>query len=399
MRYSRRQVLRGVLATGALATLPEALLACAASPGTTTATQSAGPAASPAPFATAVNPSALATATGSAESAVDPSALSAAQASAASAAWAEVEAAAQKEKTIAYYTFASDRPLVAMFKADYPWANVNFSFLTHAQAESKFLTEHRAGSNIGDVVVALPSDLPPLVAAKAAASTTVPNDLLTLTDLRDANNYLHPINQVLYVYGFKPSPGLNPPADIFHLADPVWKGKLVFDSPTAGGPAATVLASRRTLWGDTKWRQWLQGLAANNVQLTQSASTTITAVVQGARPVGIDGYQDIALQPAGTRVVAGFYQDPVSVPTCAVINQNAPHPNMARLFVNWLLSPKVQAYYASVGRSPTANIETPFSLDKILPQGFTALSSTQMTNWNTNSQSFIDIYKQYWPAS
>jgi iron(III) transport system substrate-binding protein len=397
MKYSRRQMLRGALATGALATLPEVLLACAASPGTTTATQSAGPAASPAPFATAVNPSALATASGSAQPAVDPSASAAAQASAASVAWAEVEAAAQKEKTISYYTFASDRPLVAMFKADYPWANVNFSFLTHAQVQSKFLTEHRAGSNIADVLVALPSDLPPIVAAKAAATTTVPNDLLTLTDLREAN--LHPINQVLYVYGFKPAPGLNPPADIFHLADPLWKGKLVFDSPTSGGPAATVLASRRKLWGDTKWRQWLQGLAANNVQLSQSASTTITAVVQGARPVGIDGYQDIALQPAGTQVVAGFYQDPVSVPTCAVINQNAPHPNMARLFVNWLLSPKVQAYYASVGRSPAANIETPFSLDRILPQGITVLSSTQMADWNASSASFIDIYKKYWPAS
>jgi ABC-type Fe3+ transport system substrate-binding protein len=398
MKYSRRQVLRGTLAAGAFATLPEILLACASSPSTT-AKQAAGSSASPAPFATAVNPSALATGSASPESEVDPPALSSAQASAASATWAEVEAAAQEEKTIAFYTFASDSPLVAMFKADYPWANVNFSFLTHAQAESKFLTEHRAGTNIADVVVALPSDLPPITTANAAAKTTVPNDLLTLTDLRDANNYLHPINQVLYVYGFKPASGLTPPADIFHLADPAWKGKVVFDSPSSGGPAATVLASRRKLWGDTKWRQWLQGLAANNVQLSQSASTTITAVVQGARPVGIDGYMDIALQSAGTGIVAGFYQDPVSVPTSAVINQNAPHPNMARLFVNWLLSPKIQAYYAGVGRSPAANIETPFSLNKILPQGYTALSSTQMTDWNTDPKSFLDIYQQYWPAS
>jgi iron(III) transport system substrate-binding protein len=368
MRYSRRQVLRdGVLAVGALAAMPEILSACGTSAGSPASSTSAGSA---------------------------PSSISAG-----SAAWKEVEAAAQKEKTVAVYTFPSDMPVIKMFRADYPWATVNFTALAGNFIPAKVLTEHRAGQNIADAITLLESDLPDYLAAKppVPAQTTVPNDSLTLKTVRDDRHYLHAVNQVLYPYIYT-APGLNPPKDLFDLADPAWKGKVAFDAPSGGNVAAIVLGSRRQLWGDAKWYQWLQGLKDNNVLLTQSAIQTYTSILQGERPLGFSAISSVLTQPKGAPVRYAFYEDPVSVPTYMMVAQAAPHPNMARLFVNYMLSPKIQRYYASVGRSPCANIDTPFSFSKIIPKGFTSLSENQMTNFDDNLQSYLAIYAQYWPS-
>lgn len=310
-----------------------------------------------------------------------------------------LEAAAQKEGSVTFYTFSETVDIASVFQAAYPWAKVNnFTFATTAQIKAKFLTEARAGTNIADVVIAFGTDFPTYHAENDIAQVELPNDANTLKNIYDPTHYLHPIYQVVYVYAFNPSLGIQPPHDPFDLADPSWKGKIAFDNPANGSASAQFLASRRAAWGDDKWNKWLAGLAANDVLETASAAAAYAAVLQGQRSLAICGYQSIMSQKAGTPMTAGFYDKLVVNPTYAFVNSNAPHPNAAKLFLNWLMGPDMQAKYAGEGRIPAADISSPASLSALVPKGETIGSLDDLRDFFNNQAAYLKIYKQYWPT-
>jgi ABC-type Fe3+ transport system substrate-binding protein len=312
---------------------------------------------------------------------------------------AALEAAAKQEGTVTFYTFAEAVDVSAKFKADYPWAEVkSFTFATDGQIKSKFLTESRAGANVADVLLAFNTDLPTYLSEGDIAAEELPNDANTIKGLLDPTQHFHPVYQILYIYAYNPNTGVKPPHDPFELADPSWKGKLAFDNPANGSAAAQFLASRRPLWGDEKWRQWLAGLAANDVLETSSAAAAYNAVLQGQRSLAICGYQSVLSQKPGTPMVAGFYDNLLSNPTEAFINAHAPHPNMAKLFLNWLMGPVMQQEYASENRIPAADVDSPISLSKLVPAGETLLPQEKMSDWVNNQNDYLKIYKEYWPT-
>jgi len=56
---------------------------------------------------------------------------------------------------------------------------------------------------------------------------------------------------------------------------------------------------------------------------------------------------------------------PVVFPDYMVLYAKAPHPNSAKLFIEWVLSPAGQAAYTSTGRTPNLKgLEVASSLEK-----------------------------------
>lgn len=372
---SRRAVLIDGARTVALVVAFPSVLAACSSPG---ASGSASPVASSASIA--------------------PIASAAASPSASGLDMAAIEAAARQEGTVAWYTFATDAPLVDLFKAKYPWANVELTeFPTVGQIKAKFLLESRGGVNVADLVTGFGADMGVYLGENLLAPAELPNDSITLPLVYDPGHYQHPLNLVLVVYGISPTAGTQPPRDLFELADPVWKGKLAFDNPSNGAIGATFLASRRSMWGDDKWRQWLAGLAANEALLTGSTGAAYDAVLQGQRAVGICNYSPIHLQKPGTPVAAAYYDQLLVSPTYMGVHAKAPHPNMALLFANWMVGPEGQAWYASQGRVPSADIDTPLSLSKIVPSGETTLDLASLEGWFADPDAYLEIYREYWP--
>lgn len=138
-----------------------------------------------------------------------------------------------------------------------------------------------------------------------------------------------------------PEPELN---SLDQLLDPKWKGKIVTLDPRLGGPAAASLQA--LLIG--KGEDYLRELLAQDLAI-KSEGEWVEAMARGRYPISM-GFQSQPLrfaqrlsksvgplapdEPGGSVLGGGGG-------SVMLVNQ-APHPNAARLYVNWVLSQEGQ---------------------------------------------------------
>jgi ABC-type Fe3+ transport system substrate-binding protein len=317
---------------------------------------------------------------------------------------ADVAAKAKKEGTLVFYYIDPTNAKIFTdgFVKAYPWANVSTFSAGLPDMKTKWIAEDQAGVPRGDVMGTVPQFLQPLEAAKTIAAVDLPNDKLLLPGLNDVNHHLHPTFIVPQIVAYNRNISAPPPTDLFMLADPVYKNKIAMDNPSSGLTSGLVLASRRKLWGDTKWMQWLQGLKANNPFFASDPPTALAAVSRGERPIGIGTMASINGQPAGGPLAPVFYDNLVVTPLAEVINAKAPHPHMAALFLNWLQSTEGQNVVATTGFTPSTTVDSSNSLAKILPKGAQLLpvgGPTSLQDYYDNVDAYNKIFTSFWPAA
>jgi iron(III) transport system substrate-binding protein len=120
------------------------------------------------------------------------------------------------------------------------------------------------------------------------------------------------------------------------LLDPKLKGRVAFGHPAFSGYVGCWTLEMRTLYG---W-QYFDKLAKNNPRIGRSGNDPITLLNAGECNAG--------LGPLATTLLSASKGNPIAVqyPTdgsllCigpSAVLARAPHPNAARLFMNWLLS-------------------------------------------------------------
>jgi iron(III) transport system substrate-binding protein len=145
-----------------------------------------------------------------------------------------------------------------------------------------------------------------------------------------------------------------PPADApkawTDLLDPKWKGQVSVAHPAFSGGAGIWALAMMKLHG---WR-FFEDLARNNPRVGRSTIDTVTLLTAGECKVGptfapnayrnIDKGSPITItQPSDGVVVMVF---PSAIPA------RAPHPNAARLFMEWTLSPEWSKLIAADGSEP-----------------------------------------------
>ena len=125
------------------------------------------------------------------------------------------------------------------------------------------------------------------------------------------------------------------------LLDPRWKGQLSVAHPAFSGGAGVWTLAMRKLYG---W-QFFEALAKNDPRVGRSTQDTVTLLSGGECQVGPTwapgAYRDVdkgnpigITQPRDGVVVMVF---PSAIPA------GAPHPNAARLFMEWMLSQELFA--------------------------------------------------------
>lgn len=319
---------------------------------------------------------------------------------------ASLEAAAKKEGGhIALYIFdaqegqqwAQGYQSAQGFQSAYPWATVDVTGAPDKQMIAKYLTEFQAGQYVADVIHCVPTDITQLKAANSLATYNVPNDSLIRSDLRDSKGYVHNLYLSLYCLVYNSQLTSAPPADLFALADSKYKGQIAVDNPVHLAVAGPVFASRRALWGDSKWNQWLQGMKDNNLFFVTDAGASFNAVLQGERPIGLTSFKSIHNQPAGAPTKAVFYQNEYVSAYPAYISAKAPHPNTAKLFVNFMLSSQGQQVIVARGLTPSTSINSPLSLDQFLPSS-SGKVVTDSADFVADPTSYMKIFQQYWPT-
>jgi iron(III) transport system substrate-binding protein len=125
------------------------------------------------------------------------------------------------------------------------------------------------------------------------------------------------------------------------LLDPKWKGKMVSAHPSYSGTIVTWVAAIT----DVYKTEYLTALAKQEVMLVQSASDPVTKVTSGERPLAINGtdYSYFIDKKKGNPVEVIYPTDgaPLVVSPSAIA-QDAPHPNAAKLFTEWLFDVEAQ---------------------------------------------------------
>lgn len=310
---------------------------------------------------------------------------------------ASLVAAAKKEGTVRVYMSPELTPfLVPRFKKAYPWATVNVTGLEADDASAKWATELSAGIHNVDVVFTYVTQVKEFTSQGGVAAVKLPNDSLIEKPLQDPQHHYHTVVSYPYVLLYNTKELKGGPPQLTDLTQPQWKGKVVLDNPSLGGPGGLVLASLKNQLG-SRWQDWLQKFQANSPSLTDSSSTSYDAVVRGDRPLCICSYHDYIAQPPGTPVNVDFYNQSGSgvVPQAGVmqIAAQAPHAAMAALWVNWLLSPHGgQAGIASSGRTPVvANV--PGAAKVSVPAGVKVAPFSVLGSYLADPNSFNSTFK------
>ena len=156
------------------------------------------------------------------------------------------------------------------------------------------------------------------------------------------------------------------PKTVRELAEPRWRGRVVMFDPSSAGVAVPLY--RWTVSTLGLGLDWLRALRANEVLLAANAAQMDEAVASGRRAVALPrDAEAVSAQRRGAPVAFRIPADGRMLHRMPLaINAAAPHPNAARLFADWLLSPEARKALAPEGAGvPAAGKKTPgpWSLD------------------------------------
>ena len=149
------------------------------------------------------------------------------------------------------------------------------------------------------------------------------------------------------------------------LLDPKWKGKLVMDDPRRAGPGQatfTFFYLHPDLGVD-----FIRALGKQQITILKDYAQEVDAVGQGRYPVLIGTADFVAVARAkqgipiaivdARQLKEGADVSPANG-SLALFNK-APHPNAAKIYINWLLSKEGQTVFARANGYISARLDVP----------------------------------------
>ncbi|MCC6887343.1 MAG: extracellular solute-binding protein [Hyphomicrobiales bacterium] len=254
-------------------------------------------------------------------------------------------AAARKEGRVVWYTTLivnqAVRPLKQAFERAYPGIELQYVRGDESPTAAKLLSEAKAGRVQADVFDGI-SSMVPLKRAGLVAPHVPPAAASIPADMKDRDGYWIAI--LLYVF----APGINttlvPPGRVpktyRDLLDPAWRGKMAWNPNSIAGAIGFVGATLLSQ-GEARGMEYLKALAAQRIVNVEASSRAILdQVIAGEYPMGLMMFNHHTVISAQKGAPSDWVKlEPVPVALDAVgILKDAPHPNAARLLVNFLTS-------------------------------------------------------------
>jgi ABC-type Fe3+ transport system substrate-binding protein len=286
-----------------------------------------------------------------------------------------LEAAARREGNVVWYTGLIvnqiTRPMAAAFEARFPGIHVQYARASNTETTLKLLNEvraHRVQADVFDVTSGIHSLLEGHVAAsyQPAAAEHFP------AVLKDPDGYWFGSN--LYFLTVAYNTDLVAPATAPRswddLLDPKWKGHMAWTSELAAQGPPGFIANALAVKGPDKGMDYLQRFAAQQpVAIASSPRAVLDQVVSGEYWLGVMMYNHhAAISAAAGAPVAWVKMEPlVGLFSIMGITRDAPHPNAARLFESYVLSPEGQAVFAANDYLP-ADPDVPARIAELKPE-------------------------------
>jgi len=170
------------------------------------------------------------------------------------------------------------------------------------------------------------------------------------------------------------------------LTNPKWKGKIVMADPATHPTTISWLVGLKenVIKSDAEWRAFLKGLAANSPMFVASFGPTPAPIETGEKLIGISMPKYIVTKAPAPLDWAKVSQPMMGTPRAIGITAKAPHPNAARLFVDYWLSKDAMKIMADqVGEYVLApGVYPPISaIDKAKVIPIRELSDDEIRKW------------------
>jgi iron(III) transport system substrate-binding protein len=147
------------------------------------------------------------------------------------------------------------------------------------------------------------------------------------------------------------------------LLNPRWSGRLVTAHPGYSGIIMTHVLALVNQYG---W-EYFRDLAKNKLHLVQSANDPAGVVASGERPIGVNGaeyyYYKTLKQGNPIKIIYPKEGVPLVVSPVAIA-KDAPHPNAAKLFTEFIFSKESQQLLADKEGLYTGHPEVTYPADK-----------------------------------
>jgi ABC-type Fe3+ transport system substrate-binding protein len=289
-------------------------------------------------------------------------------------------AAATKEGEVVWYSTLIVnqiiRPLIAAFNRQFPQIKVAYVRGDSPQVLLWLLNEASAHQVKSDVWN-LASGFGKLRAAGGAARLDLPNAKGLPRECLDPNGYWVATDMTVHVLAYNTTlvPGAAVPRTHQDLLEPRWRGKMVWKVNDMTGSTGFIGAVLATM-GEERGMNYLRALSHQQiVPVLSSARAMLDQVIAGEYPIGLQASNHhVAISAGQDAPVAWTPLDPASATLqLAGISASAPHPNAARLFLDFAVSAAGAAVYRNAGYLPTRG-DTPARVPNLKPEqgGFAA---------------------------
>lgn len=292
--------------------------------------------------------------------------------------------AARKEGNITVYASVGTtyRQMdVDAFQQAFPGMTVDAIFVSSAERMSRINLERQAGKYLADVTISGTSDL--VTTLKDANILQPLKPFLALPEVTTEANWLQsklwwsdsaePYTTLEFEGNVNPIMFVNPKLvdpnqfkSYWDLLDPKWKGKMV--STDIRNPGKGADPARFTYKNPDLGAPFLTRLfSETNVKLSDDQTQMVNWVAQGTYPIGLflstteallgkkQGLDIVPVPPEQFKEGADLGPGAGAV----AVFDKAPHPNAAKLYVNWLLSKQGQMTWQRIIGDPSLRIDIP----------------------------------------
>lgn len=297
--------------------------------------------------------------------------------------WDQLVEAATREGEVGLYLAipAARDVLPGPFERAYPGVKVNQTIAPNIELVSRIVAERQARKHLADVIIG-PASQSVLVLKPSGALDPLKPALL-LPEVRDESKWLEgrhwwiddaePMTTLSFQGYVAPSVSYNTqlvdPGEItsfYDLLNPKWRGRIVSNDIRRPGSGATQV---RFIWHHPELgRRYLERLFSEmDIQIGSDQRQMIDWVGEGRYPIGLwlSSTQLRIAQEAGLPVkdlTGNAFKEGAGITQGGgTINlaESAPHPNAARLFINWFLSREGQLLWQRDVENPSLRIDIP----------------------------------------
>jgi iron(III) transport system substrate-binding protein len=259
-----------------------------------------------------------------------------------------IEAARKEGKVVWYTTLIVNQvvlPLKAAFEKKYPGVTLDYARNDEGPTAIRLMNEAKSGNVQADVFDGLTVNVA-LKRESLLARLDVPNAADYPPEMKDVDGTWQALLLFVFTPGFNTTlvSKADAPKTYQDLLDPKWKGKMAWN-PNSSAGAIGFVGNVLLSMGEAKGMDYLRALARQQIVNVEASSRAILdQVIAGEYPIGLMMFNNHTVISARKGAPSDWVaMEPVPVAFDSLgLMKAAPHPNAAKLLIEFLLSDEGQ---------------------------------------------------------